>query len=121
MLRIQQETKIGNEMNRKGPAQPVDRLFPFVRRSRILVVGRENLIRCKGKLHFLLITRDISENSRAEILSRFEHCPVVQHYTMQDLERFFGVRGTKVVGFTKSGLARSLYSELKGFRINLLS
>jgi ribosomal protein L7Ae-like RNA K-turn-binding protein len=99
-------------------ARPVERLFPFVLRSRNLIVGRETLLRSKSKLHFVLITTDISENSRAEILSEFAHYPVVQYYQTEDLEKHFGIKGAKVVGFAKSGLAQSLYAELKEHRIN---
>jgi hypothetical protein len=69
-------------------------------------------------LHFVLITRDLSEQSRAEVLSDFAHYPVVQHYTSEELEQFFGLKGTKVVGFQKSGLAQSIYAELKQHRLN---
>jgi hypothetical protein len=99
-------------------AQGVERMFPFVLRSRILIVGRDTLGRSKSRLHFVLITRDISENSRAEILADFAHYPVVQHYSPEDLEKFFGIKGAKVVGFQKSGLAQSIYAELKEHRIN---
>ena len=99
-------------------SRSVERLFPFVLRSRNLLVGREILQRSKSKLHFVLVTHDISETSRAQILSDFEHYPVVQHYTSQELEEFFGIKGAKVVGFQKSGLAQSIYAELKGYRIN---
>src|ERR1041385_7737768 len=98
--------------------KPVERLFPFVLRSRNLMVGRDTLLRSKSKLHFVLITTDISDNSRAEILSQFAHYPVVQHYQTDDLEKHFGLKGTKVIGFSKSGLAQSLYAELKQYRIN---
>jgi hypothetical protein len=105
-------------MKTPDAARPVERLFSFVLRSRILIVGRDKLARSKSRLHFVLITRDISENSRAEILSNFAHYPVVQHYTAEELERFFDIRGAKVVGFEKSGLAQSIYAELKEHRIN---
>ena len=105
-------------MKKQRPARPVERLFSFVLRSRILMVGRDTLARSKGKLHFVLITYDLSETSRAEILSDFAHYPVVQHYTAQELERFFGIKGAKVIGFKTSGLAQSLYAELKEHRIN---
>jgi hypothetical protein len=105
-------------MKRRIPAQPVERLFAFVLRSRILIVGRDNLARSKSRLHFVLITCDLSETSRAEILSDFTHYPIVQYYTMEELEKFFGVKGTKVIGFEKSGLAKSLYAQLKEHRIN---
>ena len=105
-------------MEKPGPAKPVERLFPFVVRSRILLGGRDTLRHSKSKLHFVLITLDISEQSRAEVLSNFAHYPVVQHYTSAELEQFFGLKGTKVLGFAKSGLAQSVYAELKQHRLN---
>ena len=105
-------------MSNPGPAKPVERLFPFVIKSRCFIVGRDTLVRSKSRLHFILITTDISENSRAQVLKDFAHYPVVQHYTELDLEEFFSLKATKVVGFTKSGLAQSIYAELKQHRIN---
>ena len=105
-------------MKKQALAKPVERLFPFVLRSRKLLVGRETLLRSKSKIHFLLITRDLSERSRAEMLSDFAHYPVVQYFTSEELEQFFGLKGTKVVGFAKSTLAQSIYAELKEHRIN---
>ena len=105
-------------MKKQGPARSVERLFPFVLRSRNLLVGRETLWHSKSKLHFVLITRDIAETRRAEILAHFAYYPVVQHYTAADLEKFFGIKGAKAVGFAKSGLAQSIYAELKEHRIN---
>ena len=99
-------------------ARPVERLFPFVLRARILLVGRETLLRSKSRLHFVLITNDLSEQSRKEILSEFAHYPIVQRYTSAELEQFFRLQGTKVLGFAKSGLAQSLYAEMKEHRIN---
>jgi ribosomal protein L7Ae-like RNA K-turn-binding protein len=107
-----------SEDTSKAAAKPVERLFPFVLRSRNLMVGRDTLLRSKSKLHFVLITTDISDNSRAEVLSDFSHYPVVQHYTSEDLEKLFGIKGAKVVGFEKSGLAQSIYAEMKQHRIN---
>lgn len=105
-------------MENQNPKPLVERLFPFVLRSRGLLVGRDNLRRSKSRLHFVLITTDLSETSRAEILSNFTHYPIVQHYTAEDLEKFFQVRGAKVIGFAKSDLAQAIYAELKGFRLN---
>jgi hypothetical protein len=98
--------------------KPVERMFPFVLKSRGLLVGRDTLHRSKGRLHFVLITTDLSENSRAKILQDYAHYPVVQHYTSADLEKHFAVKGAKVVGFTKSNLAASIYAEMKQHRIN---
>jgi len=97
---------------------PVERLYPFVLRSRTLIIGRNTLRRSKSQLHFVLITRDISETSRMEILEDFAHYPIVQNYTTEELEKFFGIKGTKVLGFKKSGLAQSIYAKLKDHRIN---
>jgi hypothetical protein len=104
-------------MKKQSPAGPAERLYAFVLRSRILIVGRDTLARSKSKLHFVLITRDLSESSRAKILSDFAHYPVVQHHTSEELQRFFGIKGAKVIGFEKSSLAQSLYAELKEYRI----
>jgi len=98
--------------------KPVERLFPFVLRARILLVGRQTLLRSKSKLHFVLITDDLSEQSRKEILSEFAHYPIVQRYTSAQLEQFFRLQGAKVLGFAKSGLAQSIYGEMKEHRIN---
>ena len=105
-------------MKQQSPARPVERLFSIVLRSRILIVGRNTQARSKSRLHFVLITRDLSETSRARILSDFAHYPVVQRYTAEELEKFFGIKGAKVIGFAKSDLAQSLYSELKPHRVN---
>lgn len=101
-----------------APAKPVERLFPFVLKARALIVGRDTLARSKSNLHFILITTDISENSREQILKDYAHYPVVQHYTEADVEKFFALKGTKVLGFAKSGLAQSIYAEMKHLRIN---
>jgi hypothetical protein len=105
-------------MSNDAPAKSVDRLFPFVLKSRALLVGRDTLGRSKSKLHFVLITTDLSEGSRAQILSDFSHYPIVQKYTSAELDGFFGIKGAKVVGFAKSGLAQSIYAEMKEYRIN---
>jgi hypothetical protein len=105
-------------MKPENSPKPVERLFPFVLRSRILLVGREVLRRSKRKLHFLLITTDLSENSRKQVLADFGDYPIVQQYTSEMVQTFFGVQGAKVIGFQKSPLAQSIYAELKSFRVN---
>ena len=96
----------------------VERLFPFVVKTRGLLVGRDTLRANKSKLHFVLIATDIAETSRVEVLKDFSFYPVVQHFTGADFERFFAVKGAKAIGFVKSGLAQSIYAELKAFRLN---
>jgi hypothetical protein len=101
-----------------APLAAVERMFPFVLKAKALLIGRDTLRANKGKLHFVLITTDIAETSRAEVLRDFSHYPVVQHYTGADFERFFAVKGAKAIGFAKSGLAKSIFAELKPYRIN---
>lgn len=96
----------------------VERLFPFVVRARMLLVGRETLARSKRELQCVLITEDISPGSKEEVLRAFKDYPVLQRFQSAQFEEFFGVRNAKVVGFKKSSLAKSIYSELKRFRIN---
>ena len=105
-------------MNEPEPTHPVERLFPFVKRTGILLVGRERLRGNLGKLHFVLITEDIADESREEVLKDFKHYPVVQFFLPADLERNFGIKGCRAIGFMKSGLAQSIYAELKEHRIN---
>lgn len=105
-------------MSETAQPHPVERLFPFVVKTRALLVGRDTLRANKSKLHFVLIAEDIAESSREEVLKDFTHYPVVQFFTAADFERFFAVKGAKAVGFAKSGLAQSIYAELKAFRIN---
>lgn len=105
-------------MSEEASTKSVERLFPFVLKSRALIVGRDTLARSKGRLHFVLITTDISENSREQILKDYAHYPVVQHFKESDLEKHFALKSTKLVGFAKSGLAQSIYAELKQYRVN---
>jgi hypothetical protein len=115
---IRHRWRYNPEMEKKSNGPTPESLFPFILLARILIIGRDTLARSKSRLHFVLITRDITESSRAKILSDYKHYPVVQHYAMQDLENFFGIRGAKVIGFKKSSLAQSLYALLKEHRIN---
>ena len=70
---------------------PVERMFPFVLKTRALLVGRDTLRANKGKLHFVLITTDIAEASREEVLKDFSHYPVVQYFSAAEFEKFFNV------------------------------
>ena len=105
-------------MSDEAPAKSVERLFPLVLQLRKLLVGRKTLRRSKSILHFVLIATDASANVREEVLGDFAHYPVVQHFTGADLEKLFNIKGAKVIGFAKSGLAQSIYAELKEHRIN---
>jgi ribosomal protein L7Ae-like RNA K-turn-binding protein len=105
-------------MSSEVPGRKVERLLPFALRARILIPGREQLSRSKQRLHFVLITTDISEGSRSAILSKFASYPVVQHFSSEEIAQHFGLENTKVLGFKKSGLAQSIYAELKHHRLN---
>lgn len=103
----------------ESAAKPVERLYPFVVRSGILLLGRGHIARSKSRLHFVLLATDLSENSRKEMLKVFSDYPVVQRYSSEELTRHFGVCGTKVLGFAKSELAKEVYRGLKPWRLNL--
>ena len=77
----------------------VERLFPLVARSRMLLVGRETLARSKRLLQCILISEDISPSSKSEVLRDFKDYPVLQRFQSSDFEKFFNVRNAKVVGF----------------------
>ena len=96
----------------------IEQLFELAVQSKLLLIGRESLRKNKSRLHFALIATDIIANHREEVLADFKHYPVVQHYTAADFERLFQIKGAKTVGFAKSELAKSIYAELKTFRIN---
>jgi hypothetical protein len=108
-----------DDTSTKSPAKPVERLFPFVVRAKKLIVGREALARSRRRLHSVLISTDLSDKSKAEVLREFADYPVLQKYTTAEIERFFGLRNAKVLGFEKSSLAQSIYRELKDCRLNL--
>jgi hypothetical protein len=96
----------------------VERLFPFVLRARILIPGRGQLARSRSKLQFILLTTDVSDNSRDEILKDFAPYPIIQVYSSAELDTHFGLKNTRVLGFAKSDLSKSIFAELKEHRIN---
>lgn len=96
-----------------------EKLAPFMLRARTVEVGRDRLIQIKKRLAFLLITEDISENSKAELLHTFK-CPIYQYFTSEQIESMFGFRGTKVLGFHRSPLSVSALQLLKDHRIDNL-
>lgn len=81
-----------------------EKLAPFMLRARAVEVGRDRLAQIKKKLAYVLITTDISDNSKQEILRMFS-CPVYQKFTSEEIETMFGFRGTKVLGFHRSTLS----------------
>lgn len=105
-------------MDSPAPEHRVTRLFPFVLKTRALLVGRQALRANRGKLHFVLVSTDMDDSVRELVLKDFIHYPVVQHFHSDDFEKYFKVKGAKAIGFLKSGLAQSIYAELKEFRIN---
>ena len=93
------------------------RLAPMAARAGVVHTGRHRLSRLSRKLRFILVTQDISANSRREILALSAGVPVVQLLGSADIEELFGMRGTKVVGFVNSSIADSLYRLVKDARI----
>jgi hypothetical protein len=62
--------------------------------------------------------RASSPGCRVQMLSDGARYPVVPHIASAEQEQCFGLKGTKVIGFEKSGLAQSIYAELKPRRLN---
>ena len=93
--------------------KPVERLFPFAIRARIIVPGGDSVVRLARKLEFALLATDLSPKSRNEIEYNLRQVPFFVLYSSAELERFFAVPGAKVLGFKKSDLARSIARELK--------
>ena len=89
------------------------KLFPFVLRAKLLVVGRERLRRCRNRLQFVWITEDLSENSRREILADFAGVAIVQAGSCSEFEEWFGLRNTKVIGLRKSSLGVGILRHLE--------
>ena len=92
------------------PSEAFLKLAPFARRAGIAVTGREKLRRLSKELVFLWVTEDASERTVRELRSEYT-CPLLRFLTEGDVERLLGFQGTKVVGFTQSSLATSLYRE----------
>ena len=105
-------------MNDRNLSLNVENLFGFVNKTHNFVVGRENIKRLQNKLKFILITEDISENSLKKVKLSFDNIPIIQHYTSEDLEKYFHVQQTKIIGFKKSGLSDSIFIALKDWRLN---
>ena len=91
-------------------------LASFARRAHLFVTGREKLHRGSRGLAFVLITEDISENSRREVLERIA-CPIYQALTAADVEALFGLANAKIVGFRKNGLSDNLAKSLQPFLV----
>jgi hypothetical protein len=105
-------------MSGEEPKPLIEQLLALAQESRLLLIGREAVRKNKSHLHFVLIATDIIANHREEVLAENKHYPVVQHFTAADFARLFQIEGAKTVGFAKSELAKSIYAELKAYRIN---
>ena len=94
------------------------KLAPFMRRAGVLEVGRERLFQVRNRLACLLVTTDLSANSMEKVLETFR-CPIFQCLTSQDIAELFGFQGTKIVGFRRSPLTRSVLPNLKPYRLKV--
>ena len=91
-------------------------LAPFVLRARVVSTGREKLLQHRNQLAFLMVTEDISENSRREILRDFP-CPIYQALTAEQVETLFHFHNTKLLGFARNALSSQIQQLLKGRRL----
>lgn len=92
------------------------KMAPFLIRSRTVIPGRERLVQLRNRLAFILITTDISENSRREIQAKF-HCPIVQVCTAEEIRQLFGYGNCKILGFRRTSPATSVFKALREFLI----
>lgn len=93
-----------------------ERLGAFMCRARLLEVGRDRLFQVRHRLQLLLVTEDASENTLMEMVQGFD-CPVFCALQMSDIERLFGYRGTKVIGFRRHPLSNQVLEALKECRV----
>lgn len=93
--------------------QQLKKLAPFVVRSHAAVTGRLKLVQQQRKLAFVLMTTDVSENSRKEVLREL-FCPVYQALTMAEVEELFHLSNTKILGFRLGGMGASLQRCFQG-------
>lgn len=105
-------------MSGESAPKPVERLFPYARRARILLPGRGACWRGRSRLQWLLLATDIADRSRRQVIREFAPYPIVEIYDTATLDGHFGTGNTRVLGFAKSDLAKSIYAELKAHRIN---
>ncbi len=96
----------------------LEKLSPFAVRAGLVETGRQRLLQHRNKLAFLLLTEDLSENSKKEFLRDFA-CPIYQALTMEELERLFPFQGTKALGFRRGPLAVSIQQCLKGTMLHV--
>ena len=92
------------------------KLAPFCRKAGIVVTGRERMARLGGKLGFVVITRDLSANSRKEALQRYA-CPIAEWGTPAEMKALFGLDNAKIVGFLAHPLSKKLFEDFKPFVI----
>ena len=93
--------------------KPVERLFPFAVRARVIVPGGDSVARLTRKLEFVLIATDLAARSRSELERKLREVPYFVCYTSAELQQLFSIPGAKVLGFKKSDIARSIRRELK--------
>jgi hypothetical protein len=93
--------------------KPVERLFPFACRARVVVAGRDRLLRSRKHLQFVLVVPELSAEARESVLKDYAPVPVIEGFSVAEFEDHFGVPETRVLGFVKSALATSILRELK--------
>lgn len=95
----------------------MEKLSPFLLRSRALEVGRDRLLQVRNKLLFVLVTEDIADNSLKKVLQQF-NCPVFQCFLPKDIAHLFRYHGTKLVGFRRSDLCNKIMEMLEPYRLS---
>jgi hypothetical protein len=92
----------------------LEKLAPFCRKANVVVTGREKLAQMGCNLVFVMITSDLSANSRNEVMQRIK-VPVVEYGTSAEIQRLFGLENAKIVGFKRNSLSTQILAALKPF------
>ncbi len=96
-----------------GDAAGAAKLLGFALRAREVVIGRNGLPRARRKLLFLLVTADISENSREELRHDYPELPLLTAFDSAFLEHEFKLGNCKVLGLKKTALGHGILEKLR--------
>ena len=88
----------------------------FARKAGKLLSGQETCLQSmkKGKLRLLLLTEDLSENTRKKLISGAEQCGVSYRVYghSDDIARAVGMRGNAVFGITDENFSNVIIKEI---------
>lgn len=93
-------------------------LLSFSQKAGNFIFGRDRIMKSRHNLQFVWATSDLTQNSRDEIQEKFSHYPIIQFASSDEMAKVLQTTGVKVIGFKKSDLSKSIYQQMKSYRIN---